>query len=623
MSNKPKAVFYARMSSEKQEDSAKSQIELDLPFFQSLYEIVEIYKDEGISASKDDALRLDYQRLLVDLTTGKFSKDKIVICCRDAARFSRQNVYDAGKDKSRLINAGKHLLHSRQEGVIDWSSMTGQIVDSVNQCMSNEHSLKTAKGSLNGRIRAMKQGKNTGSPVPFAYAKQITKPNGIEVIARGEKGRRLKEWNAKLILGDADEVSQAKEMFDLALTTDLSVREIARKMIDKYSNGWNRHRVLRMLRNPVYAGGNVIGRHSNGTHYRCNGTEAEAVGGTSVSKEAIVWDVNDALVSREQFDLLQRKHEKTTSVPRGKADYLFSGLVKCGVCGMAMSGAKRKDGKIFYQCTTSRSEGNKTCMSWLLYEDEVRDFITGRIAETVENKILESMEVITPKKHDGGLASMEKKLASMEDSIAKGIKKIMLIDDSLLADFQAGIVGLKKDRDTLANEIESLKASATDMAWKEEIAAFWAMTKTVFVDCYKGQHKQHWMNVDCVPWKAQIAIPTLRDLLKRLDTRLTVWFEKGEGKRRWRLSRGLITGQIHGCLPCVAFSAARTQHPRIQLQHVLRIDIHRQLDPRRRAHARQDGTQHLMQQRGTGAVHLEMKAKIALETKHRRLRRTE
>jgi site-specific DNA recombinase len=557
MTTKPKAVFYARMSSEKQEDSAKSQIELDLPFFQSLYEIVEIYKDEGISASKDDSLRIDYQRLLVDLTTGKFSKDKIVICCRDSQRFSRQNVYDAGADKSKLMKAGKHILHARAEGLIDWSSTTGQIVDSVNQCIGNDFVKKLAKTSLNGRIRAMQQGKNTGSPVPFGYCKQITKPNGVEIIARGERGRRLKEWSGKLILGDTDEVAQAKEMFGIALDTDLSVREIARKMHERYSNGWNRHRVLRMLRNPVYAGGNAIGRNSSGTHYRCNGVEAEATGGTSVSKEAIVWDVNDQIISEEQLAMLQRKHLKETSKPRGKADYLFSGLVKCGVCGKAMSGAKRKDGKIFYQCTTSRSEVNKTCSSWLLYEEEVSEYICERIADTIESKLIDTMTVQTPVKDDNQLTSMEKKLASIDATIAKNMARIMMIDDSLLADFQAGIVGLKKDRAALADEIETAKNSNGLDAWKEELASFWAITKTVMISYQKTQCIPHWMNLESVPYEAQIAVPTLRNMLKRLETRLTVWFTRGQGRKRWELSRGLVTGQLAGCLPCVAWSTLR------------------------------------------------------------------
>ena len=117
---------------------------------------------------------------------------------------------------------------------------------------------------------------------------------------------------------------------------------------------WSRSSVWEVLRNPKYTGYQVWNRRARKKgHNRTN------------PPEAWVWSeepAHPAIVSREEHDAIQarakanersRQSVPATIVrPTAKRDYLYRGLLRCGICGLRMWGNHRRR-STYYSCQPS------------------------------------------------------------------------------------------------------------------------------------------------------------------------------------------------------------------------------------------------------------------------------
>ena len=117
---------------------------------------------------------------------------------------------------------------------------------------------------------------------------------------------------------------------------------------------WSRSSVWEVLRNPKYTGYQVWNRRARKKgHNRTN------------PPEMWVWSdepAHPAIVSREEYDAVQlraRANERsrqgvlaTVARPTAKRDYLYRGLLRCGICGLRMWGNHRRQ-STYYSCQPS------------------------------------------------------------------------------------------------------------------------------------------------------------------------------------------------------------------------------------------------------------------------------
>ena len=117
---------------------------------------------------------------------------------------------------------------------------------------------------------------------------------------------------------------------------------------------WSRSSVWEELRNPKYTGYQVWNRRARKKgHNRTN------------PPEAWVWSeepAHPAIVSREEYDAVSaraRANERsrqgvpaTVARPTAKRDYLYRGLLRCGICGLRMWGNHRRN-STYYSCQPS------------------------------------------------------------------------------------------------------------------------------------------------------------------------------------------------------------------------------------------------------------------------------
>src|ERR1039458_6259940 len=101
------AAGYFRMSSDDQTTSIKQQEKEVVDLEQrGGFRIVERYYEEGRSGSKDQDLRTEFNRMLLDAAVGKFK----AILCYDSSRFARLDSIDGAIAKQMLRKHGVYLV---------------------------------------------------------------------------------------------------------------------------------------------------------------------------------------------------------------------------------------------------------------------------------------------------------------------------------------------------------------------------------------------------------------------------------------------------------------------------------------------------------------------------------
>ena len=207
---------------------------------------------------------------------------------------------------------------------------------------------------------ARRRGKWTGGPVPLGY----------DVVDK------------KLIVNDLEAVV-LRELFSLyeqhrsALTVARLLNEAGRSTKrHRAKNGnvraakkWSKDAVLRVLRNPVYAGHMPYGDELH---------EGE----------------HDGLIDRDRYHRLRAILDARGGARQRRARnpaYLLRGILRCAHCDGAMTPAStRKNGTDYryYRCVTRDKEGRNACPARPLPADAVEGFVVDRIREATADGAL-------------------------------------------------------------------------------------------------------------------------------------------------------------------------------------------------------------------------------------------
>ena len=93
---------------------------------------------------------------------------------------------------------------------------------------------------------------------------------------------------------------------------------------------------------------------------------------------------HEAIIDRRTFEqaqaMYQQRRKQALSVQHLRHTYHLSGLLRCGHCGAAMSGASAKSGKnLYYACHNYLKRGTDACDAGLIPRDELELFVRDKI----------------------------------------------------------------------------------------------------------------------------------------------------------------------------------------------------------------------------------------------------
>jgi len=569
------AVLYLRMSTDKQDKSIEQQREELRAAFGEKYEIVDEYKDEGISGSKRRVKRRGFQQLLADAEKGKFE----VVLCWSLSRFSRLDTIEGAAAK-RILRDNNIRLHTILEGELDWNSTTGRIVDAVLTESQHEYSVTLARQVLRGKLGAARKGKLFGQLTPYGLARLVIDPQGNKrVVERTERFQKPKDWTQKFIPGDPKEVETVRWLFEEFHRRDVSFHQLARELnqkgIPSPSGGkWIYQTIKEILSNVRYAGDLSIGRDGAGEFYRLEGDEI--VRNTNPRMEthrdsALVFPgTHDELVSRDVFNDVQvkvKRRWRSGKHSNGAEGFALTGVLYCGNCGKPLygnDGSRRAKGRpgVRYSCKGEHRRPSDGCGQWGIHEEEILPYLLKTLVEQIERKVLVDAESVPQMTAADDMKPAEKRLAKLRAEYDAGLQRFLKLSPDLkelAGDMAEQLKRWKSEIGALEEEIRCRQAMQSD-PWREVLRQRneWlvdARDKLVFLETAG-------VRVENRRYSAGAHLPrsSVRELLHRIECRVELWWERSSA-HRYRLVRGRVivagTAQFDGSASLMVWCGLR------------------------------------------------------------------
>ena len=386
-----RGVIYARYSCDKQtENSIRGQVrECTLFAERNDIQIINVYSDEAISGRTDR--RPAFLRMFRDAAQHQF--DVIIVWKGD--RFSR-NRADAAKYKNELKKLNIQLLSATEANVTGPEAV---LMDGINEAFAEFYSVELAEKVNRGMYQNLLDGKYIGGPLILGY-----KLEDHKVV--------VDEESAKLV----------KEIFDMYVHSDITVREIVKKL---NASG---HRI----RGKEFKYSTIQGLLSNRKYV-----------GEFRYKGQIHLNCYPAIISDGLFEVAQRKlgikkasggQHKTTE------KYILSGKLFCGECGTPMkayAGISPNNHRLYkyYKCGGTTKEGcHKVRFDKNALEKSVLTLLIKHIQEDMEvdrvaNRIMESLAKVNPEliRLETALSETEQAIKNYKYALEKGLN----LDDTI------------------------------------------------------------------------------------------------------------------------------------------------------------------------------------------------
>jgi DNA invertase Pin-like site-specific DNA recombinase len=306
--------------------------------------IDEHYDDGGFTGANIE--RPAFQRLLADIEAGKV--DVVVVYKVD--RLSR-SLLDFAKVMERFSAAGASFVSVTQN--FSTADAMGRLTLNMLMSFAEFEREMIAERTRDKIAGARRKGKWTGGPVPLGYSVE----------------------NKKLVVDEMEAVL-VREIFTLYLE-HRSALAVARLLKERQrstkrhraANGslreartWTKGDVLRVLKNPVYAG------------YMASGGEMHEAEHTP-------------LIEREVFARARALLEaatKTTKANGRNPEYILRSVLRCACCGSAFTPASTTKGRTthrYYRCVKRDKEGKEACPSSPLPATAIEAYVLERLKE--------------------------------------------------------------------------------------------------------------------------------------------------------------------------------------------------------------------------------------------------
>lgn len=379
-------VIYARYSSHSQRDASIEQQVSECEAFARYngLRVVKVYADRHLSGTTDQ--RPQFQQMLKDAERGKWS----VVLTWKVDRFAR-NRYDSATYKYRLKRHGVRVVYAK-ESIPDGPE--GILLESILEGSAEYYSANLAQNVKRGLRFNAEAGIANGGPMPYGFR-------------RGADGRHeIVESEAAVVREVFSRIAGGEKV--TRIVEDLKARHVPTRAGGKWRDGTLHY----MLSNEVYAG-----------VYRFGDVRTE--GGVPRIIDEATWEE-------------VKKHMDSVKGTKVRSEsYLFTGKVRCGLCGEPMVGrsAHGRNGTAYsYYCC--RGHRRKLCSKKDVKRGLLEDAVVSCVLEALDDAAVVSwiadsvmelqkreMEIsrISPDALRSELAAVKKSIKGIMSAIEQGI----------------------------------------------------------------------------------------------------------------------------------------------------------------------------------------------------------
>jgi site-specific DNA recombinase len=375
-----RAVVYARYSTDNQRDaSVEDQVRLCRErITREGWTFLQVFADRALSGAT--TLRPGYQAILEGAREAAFD----VVVAESLDRLSRDQE-DVAALYKRLMYAGVRIV-TLGEGEI--SELHVGLKGTMNALFLKDLAAKTRRG-LRGRVEAGKSGGGN------AY--------GYDVARRLDDDGQPVHGERTINPAEADVVRQVFHDYAVGQSPRQIAFNLNRTGVPAPRGGaWsastingNRARGTGILNNELYVGRTVWNRLSYGKDpgtgkRRSRANAADSVITVPVPELRLVSDDLWEAAKARQKSLDQRASRSATAGDASPAPfwskqrprYLFSGLMRCGVCGGGFS----KISAEHFGCSTARNKGETACDNRLTVR---RDILERTVLEGLQHRLMD------------------------------------------------------------------------------------------------------------------------------------------------------------------------------------------------------------------------------------------
>ncbi|MBU8900854.1 recombinase family protein [Corallococcus sp. M34] len=304
----------------------------------------ERYDDGGFTGANME--RPAFQRLLQDVDAGRV--DVVVVYKVD--RLSR-SLLDFAKVMERLNMAGASFVSVTQN--FSTADAMGRLTLNMLMSFAEFEREMISERTRDKVAAARRKGKWTGGRAPLGYDvvdKRLVVNEYEAVVVREAFELYLQHGTAAAVAQLLNERGRQTK------------RYAAQNGATRAARAWATQDVLRLLRSPLYAGLTPYGQETHqGEH-----------------PALVDWGV----FSRVQA-MLEGRSPGLQSHGRNP-DYVLRGLLRCGLCGEAMTPGSTRKGQReyrYYRCVTRDKCGKKGCRAAPLPAPALEDFVVARLRE--------------------------------------------------------------------------------------------------------------------------------------------------------------------------------------------------------------------------------------------------
>lgn len=275
--------------------------------------IKKIYKE--VVSGESIAARLEMQRLLVDVTAGKY--DGVV--CIEIERLSRGNQIDQAEILEVFKKTGTKIFTLNKTYDFSSDNEIDEEFFEFGLFMSRREYKVICRRLSRGRTAALLEGYYTGSVLPFGFDKE-------------------RQGKGYVLIPNKNEAQIVRLIFD-KYVNGTGISDIAKYLNDQGIKPRNAKqfepiRVREILRNKVYAGY----LHIKNKNIEENWTKGK----------------HDPLIDHDTFEKAQKQLQihKPKTRKELKLRNSLAGLVKCDICGTAMVAVSYGGGLLYLRCNS-------------------------------------------------------------------------------------------------------------------------------------------------------------------------------------------------------------------------------------------------------------------------------
>jgi DNA invertase Pin-like site-specific DNA recombinase len=392
------------------------------------YEIVEYFVDDGLTGTDDT--RDEFQRLMEFVEDGRINCIVVKTLSRafrnyaDQGRYLEQVFPRLGV---RFISSGNPFVDSYN----DPDAINNGMEIPINGLMNDRFAAKTSADIRRTFDAKRKRGEFIGAFAPYGYVKDPEDKNSI--IIDEEAAQVVRDIFNWFVVDGMSKRGIALKLNELGVLNPTAYKQRVQKL--KYKNPgtemndgrWMGSNIYALLRNQMYTGDMVQGRNriiSYKVHTQISVPEEEWY---------IVPNTHEPIISRELFEQAQLLHSRDTRTAPGKKEvYMFSGLMRCSDCKMAMTRHVSKN-LVYYHCRAAIAKGS--CKSRSIREDRLEKAVFDAVRVQIElvQSLSDALNAINQRPH---VKTQSNRLTAMLKLRQTELDRIITASDGLFIDWK-------------------------------------------------------------------------------------------------------------------------------------------------------------------------------------------